>query len=143
MQQSRREEKIRCLLIDDDADDREIFQMAVASVDLPVQFVAVADGFEGLKKICEVPGPDFVFLDLNMPHMDGKKCLEEIRKKPELVDLTVIIYSTSSYIDDIRETRRMGATGFITKPNNVKELVQILSRIFQHQYVFFSSAYYE
>ena len=137
------EQMVSCLLIDDDVDDREIFLMAATSTGLSVRCESAADGREGLARIKTGPLPDFVFLDLNMPHMDGKKCLEEIRKLPGCAELPVIIYSTSSYIDDIRETRRMGATGFITKPNNVNDLVQILTKIFRGEYVFFTSAYYQ
>ena len=137
-------EPLRCLLIDDDQDDQEIFLLAVTNTGLNVRCEMASDGQAGLQKIKESKKlPDFVFLDLNMPHMDGKHCLKEIRKLHGMESLPVIIYSTSSYIDDIRETRRLGATGFITKPSNVNELVQILSKIFQKKYVFFSSAYYQ
>jgi CheY-like chemotaxis protein len=135
---------LSCLLIDDDQDDQEIFLLAVANTKLQVSCETVNNGREGLDKILNSEKlPDFVFLDLNMPHMDGKKCLEEIRKIDRLKDLPVIIYSTSSYINDIRETRRMGATGFITKPSKVNDLVVILTKIFEKKFVFFSSAYYQ
>jgi CheY-like chemotaxis protein len=138
------EKLLKCLLIDDDRDDQEIFLMAVSSTGLEVDCQVASDANEGLEKLKKYTDPpDFIFLDLNMPHIDGKKCLQEIRKMQFLKDVPVIIYSTSSYIEDIRETRRLGATGFITKPSNLAELVQVLTKIFGKNYVFPSSAYYQ
>jgi CheY-like chemotaxis protein len=135
--------EIHCLLIDDDRDDQDIFRLALSDTGIPVKLDIANEGNSGLKKLASGPRPDFVFLDLNMPHMDGKTCLTKIRKDPKLKDLPVIIYSTSSYIDDIRETRRLGATGFVTKPSNVNDLVEILGKILRNEYQFFTSAYYQ
>ncbi len=135
---------IRVLLIDDDLDDQEIFLLALGRTKLNIKCETAADGLKGLDKLEKSDTlPDFIFLDLNMPNMDGKKCLVEIKKRPRYDNIPVIMYSTSSYINDIRETKRLGATGFITKPTNVDTLVNLLTQVFQHTYAFHSSAYYQ
>ena len=58
--------------------------------------------------------------------MDGKECLKKIKKDDQLNHIPVIIYTTSSQINDIEETMETGAVCFITKPNNLKELERIL-----------------
>lgn len=74
--------------------------------------------------------PDYIFLDLNMPGMNGKQCLAEIKNRPHLKDVPVVIFSTSSRPQDIRETEQMGAMAFITKPSSIRSLSSILSDFF-------------
>jgi CheY-like chemotaxis protein len=136
---------IKCLLIDDDPDDQEIFLLAVKKTAMPVECEIVSSATKGLEKLGAENNfvPNYIFLDLNMPGMDGKMCLSEIRKISHLLNVPVIMYSTSSYIDDIRETRRLGATGFVTKPTDLNVLIKTLREIFTNKYVFQSSEYYQ
>lgn len=138
------ERSFNCLLIDDDRDDQEIFLLALTKTALAVNCTCASDGDEGLALLAELkPLPDFVFLDLNMPHMDGQTCLQAIRARTKFKELPVIIYSTSSYIEDIREATRYGATGFITKPSNINILADLLRQILEGSYVFPSGEYYQ
>jgi CheY-like chemotaxis protein len=135
---------IRCLLIDDDFDDQEIFLLAVKRTGIPVECVMESNASAGMERLCrngEI-APNYIFLDLNMPGMDGKECLEEIKKIPHLKSIPVIMYSTSSYINDIRETKMLGAKGFVTKPTDLAVLTNILTEIFTEKYVFQDSEYY-
>src|SRR5687767_10965856 len=97
--------KVRVLLIDDDLDDQEIFLLALEKTNLNIKCETACDGLKGLEKLEKSEElPHFIFLDLNMPNMDGKKCLAEIKKRQRYNDIPIIMYSTSSYINDIRET---------------------------------------
>ena len=119
-------EKI-CFLIDDDEDDREIFQLALDQI-RGIKGVMSHNGKEALKMLDDNSfTPDFIFLDLNMPLLSGKECLQEIRKIPRLHSVPVFIYTTSSRDDDKVEIEKLGATGFITKPSKLINLVRILS----------------
>ena len=112
------------MIIDDDADDREIFCEALQEVDGSVQCISCSSGAEGLE-ILNRPDqalPDFIFLDLNMPRMNGKQCLQELKQTDKLKDLPVFIYSTSKIADDVKTTQQHGAVYFITKPCSIKEL---------------------
>ena len=118
-----------CFLIDDDEDDQDIFKIAVKRSNLNIECITASGGFEALKLLNNDPNfkPDYIFLDLNMPGMDGRQTLKEIKKLQHLPDSKVIMYSTSSYEGDIKETKNMGAHAFVSKPSNVADLVKILT----------------
>lgn len=119
-----------CLLIDDDPDDREIFGIALEDVDRVCRYIATENGVDALELLEDSSFiPNFIFLDLNMPLMDGKECLREIKKIPHLNHIPVIIYSTSSYQKDVEETRLLGANHFLTKPSSIKALTTLLTEI--------------
>jgi len=116
-------------IVDDDADDQELFIEAVTQVDKSIQCVSISDCEEALSllKSGSVPLPDVIFLDLNMPRLNGKQCLIELKKESRLRHIPVIIYSTSSEKRDIEETARLGAAHFLTKPNRFEELCKAVS----------------
>lgn len=119
-------EKI-CFLIDDDEDDREIFQLAMQKVK-DVKCITSHNGKDAIKKLSDENfNPDFIFLDLNMPMMNGRECLREIRKIKHLKKTAVYIYTTSSAEEDKAALTKLGATGFITKPASIQMLVEILT----------------
>jgi CheY-like chemotaxis protein len=120
-----------CLLVDDDEDDQEIFCLALHEADASVNCRMASDGKEALKILSDKSYlPDYIFLDLNMPQMNGKECLKEIRKRDHLNQIPVVIFTTSSAEREIAETRRLGANFFITKPPLVSVLAAKLSEIF-------------
>lgn len=69
--------------------------------------------------------PDLVLLDLNMPGMDGRKVLEEIRKDPLLAGLPVIILTTSSSIDDVSLSYDLKANSYMVKPPDLGQLIKV------------------
>jgi CheY-like chemotaxis protein len=73
--------------------------------------------------------PDLILLDLNMPKMDGKQCLDELKKDERLSQIPVFIYTTSSQSKDIEYTLQLGAECFITKPSSARDLQTLLAII--------------
>jgi iron complex outermembrane receptor protein len=122
-------------LIDDDTDDQEIFSLALESTKKSVNCVFANDGIEALQTLTSSADftPDFIFIDMNMPRMNGQQCLTEIKKIERLKDVPVYMYSTS--IDPLTadENKSMGATDFIVKPADISVLTEILSRILNRQ----------
>lgn len=117
-------------IVDDDSDDVGLFMEAVNKVDPTIECFSAPDGHEALRKLDAAQEiPDIIFLDLNMPRMNGKQCLAEIKKNEKLSRTSVIVYTTSSYHKDIEDTRNLGASYFFTKPASFKELCNILTRI--------------
>lgn len=116
-------------IVDDDIDDQDLFIEAVNEVDKSIQCISATDCEEALDllKNRKIGKPDMIFLDLNMPRLNGKQCLAELKKESHLRDIPVIIYSTSSEKRDIEETTRLGAAHFLTKPNKFEELCKALS----------------
>ena len=126
----------RICLLDDDSDDRELFSEAAKGLEQAVICECFEDGKEGLSTMlsAEFTKPDIIFLDLNMPTMDGWQFLEHIRKHDSLSGVPVIIYSTSSAPRDQDYAKAMGAICFVTKPYNfskVKLVLQIVVRNIQ------------
>jgi CheY-like chemotaxis protein len=126
-----------CFLIDDDIDDQEIFSLALERVNPDLRCVAVSSAHEALYQLeNQSKGiPDYIFLDLNMPRMNGKECLREIKKISHLRHTPVIIYSTSSLRYDVAEALQLGAKEFITKPFSMPDLIGVLTNFFEREQV--------
>ena len=117
-------------LVDDDIDDVSLFQEMLTEVDPSIKFTHANDGQEALDQLLsKSTKPDLIFLDLNMPRMDGKQCLKLIKQAELLKEIPVIMYTTSSRSQDIEETMLHGAVCFITKPSSIRELESILTSI--------------
>ena len=125
----------RVLIIDDDEDDRELFCEAVGYVSKDIDCFHATDGEKALEFLTRGHGnlPDFIFLDLNMPRLNGKECLAEIKKRNHIKHIPVIIYSTSNSRYDQEETRLLGAANFLHKPNEFKLLIEELTSILAWQ----------
>jgi len=119
------------LLIEDDEDDQEIFLTAIKALHTPTECIVLSNAVVALKKLENRQiEADLIFLDLNMPVMNGQQFLQAFRKNEQLNQIPVIVFSTSSHADTIEEAKRMGANDFITKPDQFEVLVRILeSRI--------------
>ncbi len=119
------------LIIDDDDDDREMFREALELVDRSVACLVAEDGIAALQILRTEQEylPDFIFLDLNMPRMDGKQCLAAIRQTDHLRDIPVIIYTTSKHPQDVEDTKKLGATYFITKPFHFDEICKSITYV--------------
>ncbi len=85
------------LIVDDDEDDKKLFIESVKEVDENITCITARDGQEALRFLKDEnnPLPDFIFLDLRMPRINGKQCLEEIRNDKRLRQIRVFIYTTS------------------------------------------------
>jgi CheY-like chemotaxis protein len=125
-------------IIDDDPDDREILIDLVKSIDKEIILWESTNGDEALTKLRRQVGhlPDIIFLDLNMPKVNGIECLRTLKTIEELRNIPVHIYSTSAENNDIDQSLRLGAAGFITKTSNLADLNaklrEILNQVFNY-----------
>lgn len=118
------------MLIDDDVDDQEIFLTALETVSGSVKCIAISNAVDALQKLsAKQVVTELIFLDLNMPRMNGQQFLLEIKKNDDLKDIPIIILSTSSHPATIELTKELGAKDFITKPDKFDELTDILRSI--------------
>ena len=126
-------QEISCLLIDDDADDREIFEIALKEIFYNSKFYGVPGGIEAIDLIESDKNfrPDFIFMDLNMPMMGGIECFHELKKIPYLKHSSIIFYTTSSHDRDITKAKELGSNHFLTKPSRIGDLSKILSELFK------------
>ena len=122
---------ITFLLADDDADDKNLFCEALSEIDPGIVCHTASDGKEALAILSEnqIDKPNIIFLDINMPVMDGWQCLGKLKEHTDHRDIPVIMYSTSSYQRDIELALESGAFCFFTKPSDYRELRSILRLI--------------
>ena len=118
-------------MIDDDVEDQEIFAETIFSIDPLIKCIVPIDGRQAIGSLL-IKGailPDFIFVDLNMPNMNGYEFLKEIKDQEHLNHIPVVVYTTSSDSKDREKAKRLGAHSFITKPSALLELRRELATI--------------
>jgi CheY-like chemotaxis protein len=121
----------RLLIIDDDIEDQEIFMEALKEVNPSIMCFRATSGEEAFKKLeTEILLlPDLIFLDLNMPKLNGKQVLKELKKTSTTYRIPVIMYSTSFAPRDIEEINQLGAVHHLLKPSRFDDLCKALHNI--------------
>ena len=126
------------LIAEDDPDDRLIIERAFHEIGFSGNLCFVENGEQliGFLSVldpeavpAETGGPACILLDLNMPLLDGKQAIRHIRRHLRLVNICVVILTTSDSKTDKEYCLELGATAFITKPSSVKELALELAGI--------------
>jgi CheY-like chemotaxis protein len=118
---------MRILYADDDRDDCQLLFEALHEIDPSIICMMANDGKEALTVLAQSKElPDFIFLDVNMPVMDGRSCLMELKKDNRFKNIPVIIYSTTTNKSEIYKLFQLGAADYIRKPNTFDELCRTL-----------------
>lgn len=121
-------------LVDDDPEDQEIFEMALEETGLKVTMQSFNNGLVAIEHLENaVIKPKFIFLDLNMPKINGFECLQLLVKKDLIQHSSVIIYSTSSNEKDIFQSKASGASQYLVKPVNFNTLVNSVREVLGKQ----------
>lgn len=122
------------LIVDDDLDDREMFCEALQDVASDVACYTEPNGRRAILALenKEIEVPDLIFLDVNMPVMNGWDCLSRLKKAEAYQNIPVIMYSTSSYSEDVERALSLGALCFFSKPSAFKELKNSLALVVRH-----------
>lgn len=125
-------------MADDDADDRRLTKDALEESRLANDLRFVENGEELLdylrhegkyKDEPNLPRPGLILLDLNMPRMDGRTALKEIKADPELRQIPVSVLTTSKADEDIFRSYDLGVNSYIVKPVTFEALVDILQTL--------------
>lgn len=127
-------EPIHIVLADDDEDDRLMAREAFAISLLTNPLDEVTDGVELMEHLHglladQKPLPGLILLDLNMPRMDGREALAEIKGHAELRRIPVVVLTTSKAEEDIYRTYDLGVNSFISKPISFDGLVAVMSEL--------------
>lgn len=121
------------LLADDDRDDTEMFCEALIDIDQDVICHCAENGSEVLKILenqDQLPG--VIFLDLNMPIMNGWECLKKLKADERYKEIPVIMISTSSHKNDLETASQQGALCYFVKPNNFNDLKDVLRSVIEN-----------
>jgi CheY-like chemotaxis protein len=116
------------VLADDDPDHAFLFRHVLKQVDPEKKLLIVKDGEELLNLLHEHV-PDLLFLDLNMPCKNGFDCLKEIRNQPDMQDLPIVVYSSSTHMYDIQKCYSHKADLYMVKPFNSVHLKNALESV--------------
>lgn len=124
------------LMAEDDPDDRVLTREAMESAHVANDLRFVNDGQYLLDYLrregdyadpdVDAPTPGIILLDLNMPRMDGREALAEIKADTELRKIPVVVLTTSKADEDIVKTYDLGVNSFITKPVTFTALVEVM-----------------
>ena len=118
------------LYADDDEDDRLTFAEMLQEIDPAITLIQAEDGLHTMDFLDRGELPDIIFLDINMPILNGYETLAEIRKDPRFRTTKVIMFSTTLYHKAYDKYAALNAR-FVSKPGTIKEGVGILRNIIQ------------
>jgi len=117
------------LLIDDDQDDHLIFKKALHEYNPAINFFSAYEGQGGLNFLSREYA-HYIFLDINMPGINGIEVLKLLKKNQVLKDIPVIIYSTSDGRGFKKMALDLGAVNYFTKPNTYRGMYKIFETVF-------------
>jgi CheY-like chemotaxis protein len=121
---------VNIFIAEDDNDDFLVLKEALEDVLPKFSITHSKDGKAFMQSLDKNAKPDLIFLDLNIPKQNGIDCLIELRQQKKLRTIPVIIYSTSSDVEDIDRCYKNGCTLYLVKPTSYNELVIQVKKIF-------------
>ncbi len=129
------EELIEILLVEDNEPDVDLTIEALRDSKLRNRMHVARDGIEALGflrkegKNAGAPRPHLVLLDLNMPRMDGRETLAEIKKDPDLQSIPVVVLTTSKSEEDIARSYKLQCNCYVTKPVDLQQFMEVVRAI--------------
>jgi CheY-like chemotaxis protein len=123
------------LVAEDDLGDRVLLQQAFEAIAFQLDLRFTANGEEFLAYLRHQPPwekaerPDLILLDLNMPRMDGREALQEIKSDPALRAVPVVVLTNSRSPDDVTAAYDRGASSYIPKPHSLDEFTAIIRAV--------------
>jgi CheY-like chemotaxis protein len=129
------ERAIQVLLVEDDPGDVLMTREAFEDYKLRNQLHVVNDGEQAMAflrnegEYADLPRPDLVLLDLNLPRMDGRQVLDAIKSDPELSSIPVVVLTTSEAEDDVLRSYSLHANAYVTKPVDFERFIDVVRQI--------------
>jgi len=126
---------VEVLLVEDSPGDVRLTREAFKDANVHVNLHVASDGAEAMDflnregKHSDVPRPDLILLDLNLPKKDGREVLEEIKQSPVLKSIPVVILTTSASDEDILQSYRLHANCYITKSMGLDGFLEVVRSI--------------
>jgi two-component system response regulator len=126
---------VEVLLVEDSPGDVRLTREAFKDAKVHINLHVASDGTEAMDflnregKHANVPRPDLILLDLNLPKKDGREVLKEIKENPALKSIPVVILTTSSSDADILRSYRLHANCYITKPVGLDGFLEVVKSI--------------
>lgn len=129
------ERPFEILLVDDNPGDMRLTAEALKDSGVESRLHTAKDGVEAIDFLrrrggySDAPRPDLILLDLNMPRMNGRQVLAEIKEDSALKDIPVVILTGSREIDDIVKTYDLHANCYVTKPTDFEQFILVVKSV--------------
>ncbi len=124
------------LLVEDEPADANLVRSALKTNKVFCNVHHELDGVDALaflrrqgERYKNAPQPDLILLDLNMPRMNGREFLAEIKKDPDLSMIPVVVLTTSDVERDVVASYKLGAAGYITKPVDMEQFIDAIRQL--------------
>jgi len=123
------------LLVEDSPGDVRLTREALKDAKMHINLHVVSDGIEAMALLnregeyANVPRPDLILLDLNLPRKDGRQVLEEIKANPALMTIPIVILTTSASEEDVLRSYRLHANCYISKPVDLDGFLKVIKSI--------------
>ncbi|MEE6259801.1 response regulator [Plantactinospora sonchi] len=127
--------QVRILVVDDDPGDVLMIEEALAGSGIPKTINVVSDGEEAMEFLRGVgrhsgaTRPDVILLDLNMPRMDGRQVLTEVKGDEDLRTIPIVVLTTSNAENDVLGSYSLRANAYVTKPIDLDDFNEVVRRI--------------
>ena len=129
------EREIQILLVEDDPGDVLMTREAFEDYKVHNQLHVVNDGEQAMAflrqegEYADLPRPDLVLLDLNLPRMDGREVLNAIKSDDDLSSIPVVVLTTSEAEDDVQRSYSLHANAYVTKPVDFERFISVVRQI--------------
>ena len=126
---------VEILLVEDNPGDVRLTKEALKEGKVYSNLHTVKDGVEAMEylrregKYKDVPRPDIILLDLNLPRKDGREVLEEIKRDDKLKRIPVVVLTTSKAEEDVLRTYNLHANCYVTKPVDLEKFMVVVKTI--------------
>ena len=122
------------LYADDDDEDQEVFAEIIREIDPKIRIIRAKDGLQTIELLSIGSAPDIIFLDFNMPFLNGHQTVLKIREEEQFADIKVVMFSTSLF-EPAHEGFASLNVLYARKPNTIQEGVQTLKAIIHDETV--------
>lgn len=129
------ERPVKILLVDDNPGDARLTAEALKDGEVESRLYTAKDGVEAIDflrrkgKYFDAPRPDLILLDLNMPRMNGRQVLAEIKEDCALKDIPVVVLTGSRELDDIVKSYDLHANCYVTKPTDFEQFIVMVKSV--------------
>ena len=125
---------LKLLLVEDTPSDVRLIREALKDTPVPVEITVAYDGVEAMEilRASDVTGqnrPDLMLLDLNLPRMNGREVLAEVKSSPTLKQIPILVMTSSHADEDIAQAYALNANCYITKPGDLGEYISVVRAI--------------
>jgi CheY-like chemotaxis protein len=126
---------IQILLVEDDPGDVLMTREAFEDNKVANHLHVVYDGTSALEflrnegEYTDAPTPDLILLDLNLPRMDGREVLAEVKNDPLLRQIPVVVLTTSEAEEDVLRSYALHANAYVTKPVDFERFIEVVRKI--------------